>query len=56
MKKTATKNAVSPEITIDMEWAGRDGNKYRSFRYWMTEGWSQSFMQVNKGYGWVTAY
>jgi hypothetical protein len=51
----ATQNAAAPKIQIEMEWTGKDG-QYRSFRYWMTEGWSQSFMQVNKGNGWVTLY
>ena len=52
---SATQNAVSPKIEIETEWVNQSG-QYRTFRVWLTEGWSQSFLQVNKGAGWVTLY
>lgn len=50
---SATQAAATPVISIISEWSGKDG-QYRTFRYWMTEGWSNSVMQVNRGNGWVT--
>ena len=52
----ATQNTVAPKIEIEMEWTGKDGLKYRSFRRWNTEGWSNSFLQVSKGGVWMTLY
>lgn len=54
--RTALENAIAPAINITGTWTGNDGKTYRSFRYWLNEGWSQSFMQVQEITGWVTLY
>jgi hypothetical protein len=54
--RTALENAIAPAIDITGQWTGQDGKSYRSFRYWLNEGWSQSFMQVQESFGWVTLY
>ena len=54
--RTALENAIAPAIKITGTWTGNDGKTYRSFRYWLNEGWSQSFMQVQEITGWVTLY
>jgi len=53
-QKSATENAVNPEIRIEQEWTGKDGVRFRSFRIWQNEGWSNSFLQSNNGNGWIT--
>ncbi len=54
--RAALENAIAPAINITGTWTGNDGKTYRSFRYWLNEGWSQSFMQVQEITGWVTLY
>ena len=54
--RTALENAIAPAINITGTWTGNDGKTYRSFRYWLNEGWSQSFVQVQEITGWVTLY
>lgn len=56
-RMTATANAITPKVQIENEWTGKDGRKFRSFRYWMNEGWSQSFLQeFTEVTGWRTLY
>jgi hypothetical protein len=52
----ATANAIAPKTSVSATWTGKDGKTYRSFQYWQTEGWSQSFIQVHESHGWVTLY
>ena len=54
--KTALENAISPTLDITGSWVGKDGKNYRTYRYWLNEGWSQSFMQVQEAWGWTPAY
>ena len=54
--RTALQNAIPPATTCSTPWAGKDGKMYRSFRYWLIEGWSQSFLQVQVGQNWQTLY
>jgi hypothetical protein len=49
----ATENAANPKINIEMEWTAK-GSQWRSFRIWMHEGWSQSFLQKLTPQGWAT--
>jgi hypothetical protein len=53
---SATQNAADPKIQIEMEWTGKSGKSYRSFRIWQNEGWSRSFMQVLTESGWKTQH
>jgi len=52
----ATANAIAPKCRISAEWIGKDGNQYRTFSYWLTEGWSSDFIQVCDGGSWQTLY
>lgn len=54
--RTALQNAIAPATTCSTPWAGKDEKMYRSFRYWINEGWSQSFLQVQVGHNWQTIY
>jgi hypothetical protein len=37
---------------VSNEWTGKDGKTYRSVRFWITDGWSNSFLQVKRSDGW----
>jgi len=54
--QSATLNSVNPAIRLEHEWTGKHGRQYRSFRLWLTEGWSQPFLQVLTIMGWETLY
>lgn len=53
---TATANAIAPKTTISAQWTGKDGKQYREISYWLTEGWSAGFLQVQIGENWQTLY
>lgn len=46
---------ANPKPDVCMEWHG-NGHKFRSVRFWITEGWSNSFLQKWNGQTWVTLY
>jgi len=52
----ATANAITLKHRISAEWTGNDGNQYRTFSYWMAEGWSNDFIQVCNNGSWQTLY
>jgi len=55
IRKTATENAVNPTIEYSEVW-NKNNELYRTFKIWMTEGWSKSFLQQFVGGGWKTLY
>jgi hypothetical protein len=47
---------MNDKFSITPEWIGQDGNRYRSFRRWQGDGWTQSFLQCFQQNRWVTLY
>ena len=49
-------HTMNEKFSITPEWVGQDGKRYRSFRRWQGDGWTQSFLQCFQQNRWVTLY
>lgn len=38
---------------VSGQWVGKDGKNYRTVKFWVTEGWTAGFMQVNDNGNWM---
>jgi hypothetical protein len=53
--RSATVNAVEPQVCVSSSWQGKDAS-YRAFKIWQNEGWSREWMQKLVNGQWVSAH